>query len=202
MYTECRSFALKLWDRNRGDVSAMTQPRVFQSIPEKDRKRTLRQRGVGMLEILITLLILSIGFLAVAKMQVQGMRFSQSAYIEAQAYFMITDMMDRMRSNADGVRSGFYDGKSTSATAVNPNCTVNYCNEQSLAYQDIFDWSAMIHPLRGTPAFVPALPSSDTVQASAQIESLSGNMYRLTAQWIERIGNSEKPQQLSLEFAL
>lgn len=177
------------------NVTPMIQPRANSLIRKS-------QQGIGMLEILITLLILSIGFLAVAKMQVQGMRFSQSAYIEAQAYFMITDMMDRMRSNADGVRAGFYDNKSTSTSAVNPNCAVNYCSEQSLALQDLFDWSAMIHPLRGTPAFVPSLPSSDSIQASAQIELLANDMYRLTATWIEKIGNSDTPQQMSLEFAL
>jgi len=74
-------------------------------------KHSQKQKGVGLLEILITVLLLSIGFLAAAKMQVQGMRFSQSAYIEAQAYFMISDMMDRMRSNAKGVRAKHYDNK-------------------------------------------------------------------------------------------
>ncbi len=160
------------------------------------------QRGVGMLEILVTVLILSIGFLAVAKMQVQGMRFSQSAYVEAQAYFMITDMMDRMRSNADGVRAGFYDNKGTSASASNPNCGVNYCDEASLAEQDLYEWSALLHPLRQTTDFVPALPGSDQVTPSAIITRQANGLYRLTATWVERIGNNDQNQQMVLEFAL
>lgn len=160
------------------------------------------QRGVGMLEILITVLILSIGFLAVAKMQVQGMRFSQSAYIEAQAYFMITDMMDRMRSNADGVRAGFYDNKATSDAANNPQCGVNYCNEEQLAEQDLYEWSALLHPLRGTSDFVPALPGSDTTSPSAGIVLQANGLYRLTAIWVERIGNYDQNQTMVLEFAL
>ena len=118
---------------------------TIQSCNPANNRLLKNQRGVGMLEVLVTVLILSIGFLAVAKMQVQGMRFSQSAYIEAQAYFMITDMMDRMRSNADGVRAGFYDNKGTRGSASNPNCGVNYCDEEKLAEQDLYEWSAMLH---------------------------------------------------------
>lgn len=168
--------------------------------PKQNSRNT--QRGVGMLEILITVLILSIGFLAVAKMQVQGMRFSQSAYIEAQAYFMITDMMDRMRSNTDGVRAGFYDNQGTSDSATNPNCGVNYCDERKLAEQDLFEWSALLHPLRGTSDFVPALPGSDTVTAGASITLQPSGLYRLTATWVERIGNNDQDQMMVLEFAL
>ena len=161
-----------------------------------------KQKGVGLLEILITVLLLSIGFLAAAKMQVQGMRFSQSAYIEAQAYFMISDMMDRMRSNAEGVRAQYYDNKFTDAKLSDPKCNTNFCDDKKLAEQDLFDWSAAIHPLRGTDGFIPSLPSSDTVQAKAGIVPLANGMYELKATWIERIGNEDVERELKLEFAL
>jgi len=167
-----------------------------------EHKRAHQQKGVGLLEILITVLLLSIGFLAAAKMQVQGMRFSQSAYIEAQAYFMITDMMDRMRSNSAGVEAGHYDDKWTAATAPNPNCNTNFCDAKKLAEQDLFDWSAMIHSLRDTSGFIPALPSSEQVQAKAGIVLMANGMYELRASWIERVGNEDKEQEMKLEFAL
>jgi len=68
-----------------------------------------QQRGIGFIEILITIALLSIGFLALARMQVEGMRFSQSAYFQSQAYFLASDMINRMRTNTDGVRDGHYD---------------------------------------------------------------------------------------------
>ena len=160
------------------------------------------QKGVGLLEILITVLLLSIGFLAAAKMQVQGMRFSQSAYIEAQAYFMITDMMDRMRSNSGGVEAGHYDNKWTAATLTDPKCNENFCDEKKLAEQDLFDWSAKIHSLRQTDGFIPSLPSSDKVKAKAGIVVMANGMYELRASWIERVGNDDKEQEMKLEFAL
>jgi len=165
-------------------------------------KHSQKQKGVGLLEILITVLLLSIGFLAAAKMQVQGMRFSQSAYIEAQAYFMISDMMDRMRSNAKGVRAKHYDNKWTDAELTDPDCNTNFCDDKRLAEQDLFDWSAAIHPLRETEGFIPSLPSSDTVQAKAGIVPLANGLYEIKASWIERIGNEDVERELKLEFAL
>ena len=119
-----------------------------------------RQQGVGFIEILVTVLLLSVGFLAAAQMQVQSMRFSQSAYLQSQAYFMISDMMDRMRGNIAGVNDGFYDSLSTSSGATDPDCNRNYCNARQLAAQDLFDWSTYLHPLRSTADFIPLLPSS------------------------------------------
>jgi len=156
----------------------------------RNHPRAHRQNGVGLLEILITVLLLSIGFLAAAKMQVQGMRFSQSAYIEAQAYFMITEMMDRMRSNTEGVRAGHYDNEWTAATRSDPGCNTSFCDDKKLAEQDLFDWSAQIHSLRETDGFIPTLPSSDAVQAKAGIVPMANGMYELKASWTERIGNA------------
>ena len=161
-----------------------------------------RQRGIGLLEILITVLLLSIGFLAAAKMQVQGMRFSQSAYTQAQAYFMISEMMDRMRSNLAAVRDGHYDNLVTSSNMTNPNCDTNFCTPERLADQDLFDWSAMLFPLRGGQNFIPVLPSSDNIVAEASVTAVGNGYYQLRAEWIERIGDQDKPQEMMLEFAL
>ncbi|MFK7892804.1 MAG: type IV pilus modification protein PilV [Granulosicoccus sp.] len=66
------------------------------------------ERGIGLIEILIAVVVISIGFLATARMQVDSMRLSQSAYFQTQAAFLASEMIDRMRSNLPGVTSGFY----------------------------------------------------------------------------------------------
>ncbi len=160
-----------------------------------------RQAGIGLIEILVTVLLLSVGFLAAAQMQVQGMRFSQGAYMQSQAYFMASDMMDRMRSNIDGVAAGHYDSAVTSSSASNPNCSVNFCNDNQLAFQDIFDWSTNLHPLLGTPNFVPLLPSSTNVTARGEIEAQGNGMYTVSVYWSEKIGSDHTEQVMSVEFA-
>ena len=63
------------------------------------RRGSYFQQGIGLIEILIAVLLVSIGFLAAAQMQVHSMRFSQSAYHQSQAYYLATSMIARIRSN-------------------------------------------------------------------------------------------------------
>lgn len=161
-----------------------------------------RQRGVGIVEVLIALVLISAGFLAAAQMQMQGMRFSQSAYSNSQAYFMATEIMDRMRANIDGVIAGGYDNAITGGGVLNPNCGTNACNVLELAQQDIYDWSANLHNLtNGVTNFVPVLPSSGTIAASGQIIPQGDGFYQILITWSETEGNSDVAQTLIINFA-
>lgn len=161
-----------------------------------------RQRGVGLIEILIAVIIMSLGFLAAARMQVEGMRFSQSAYYQSQAYFLASDMIDRMRSNITGVQDGHYSGQSTSASASNPNCTVIECNPLGIARQDLYDWSSSLHSMQGGTGFTPALPGSDTTPASGEIQDMGDGVFAVVMQWSEVINGENDLQTLRIQFAL
>lgn len=160
-----------------------------------------REKGVSLLEILIAILVVSIGFLAAAKMQAQGIRNSQGAYHQAQAYLMLSDMMDRMRSNKAAVLNGDYNDQWTASSRVDPGCNqAASCTTSQLAAQDLFDWSAQLHPLRGTADFIPILRGSDSTEARAGIIPLSNGLYEMNAIWVERIGNQDTTQNIKIEF--
>jgi len=161
-----------------------------------------RERGIGLIEILVTIVLLSIGFLAAARMQVEGMRFSQSAYHQSQAYFLASDMINRMRTNVEGVDAGHYDGLTTSATNDNPGCLVAACNANEIADQDVYDWGGYFHSRDGAANFIPALPSSDNIQAYATVTQIVGDEYMVTLTWSEIVGSEYKPQTLSVRFVL
>jgi len=74
-----------------------------------------RQHGFGLLEILISVLVLSIGLLGLAGLHVAGMRSTHSAYYRAQATILTYDIVDRMRVNAEAARAGEYDVASIAA---------------------------------------------------------------------------------------
>ena len=151
------------------------------------------QKGVGMLEILVALLILSIGFLAVARMQVESMRFSQSAYNRSQSYQMATDIVDRMRANVQGVLAGYYDGKSTNGTYVSPDCSTSTCTPEQVARQDLSQWREYLHPANDATAL---LPSSTDVTAAGTITANGANQYTVNIVWAED-GDS---QNLNISF--
>lgn len=165
-------------------------------------KRKRNQAGIGLIEILITVVLLSIGFLAAARMQVEGMRFSQSAYHQSQAYFLANDMINRMRANSKGVGTGSYDGIRTSANAEDPDCSNNFCSPDEVAEQDVYDWGGYFHSRQGVVNFIPALPSAENVEAYAKVEPLNDDIYTVTLVWAEIIDGEYTAQTMSVNFVL
>jgi len=161
-----------------------------------------KQAGVGLLEILITIVLLSIGFLAAATMQVQGLRFSQSAYYQSQAYFLANDMINRMRTNTEGVKSGQYNGIETSASATDPGCADKACSAAEIAQQDLYEWGGYFHAREQTANFIPALPSSDKVAASAKVIAIDDDIWSVQLTWSEIVNGGVKAETLSVNFAL
>jgi type IV pilus assembly protein PilV len=65
--------------------------------------------GFSLLEVLIALVVLSIGLLGIAALQANSLKANQSAYQRTQAIFLAYDMMDRMRANRTAALAGQYD---------------------------------------------------------------------------------------------
>lgn len=75
-------------------------------------------RGFTMVEILVALLVLSIGLLGVAALQLTSLRSNHAAAMRSQATFLAYDIIDRMRANRDGALKGQYDiDEASSGTA-------------------------------------------------------------------------------------
>lgn len=68
-----------------------------------------RQRGVGLLEVLIAVLILGVGLLGIAAMQAMALRNSQSSIERSQAVVQTYSILDAMRSNRSAVLGGSYN---------------------------------------------------------------------------------------------
>lgn len=67
------------------------------------------QSGITLIEILVALLVLSIGLLGLANLQAVGLRANHNAYLRSQATFLAYDIVDRMRANRPPALSGSYD---------------------------------------------------------------------------------------------
>jgi type IV pilus assembly protein PilV len=66
------------------------------------------QIGFSLLEVLIALVVLSIGLLAHTKIQALGVRASAEANLRTQATFLVNDMMERMRANREASKTDYY----------------------------------------------------------------------------------------------
>jgi type IV pilus assembly protein PilV len=63
------------------------------------------QTGVGLIEVLVTLLILSTSLLALGAMQNRSLQFNQGAYLRSQANIFAYDILDRMRVNLNNLNA-------------------------------------------------------------------------------------------------
>jgi len=68
-----------------------------------------RQRGVTLLEVLIAVVVLSIGLLGMAALQSSAISLNHSAYLRTQAINLSYDMSDRLRANRAAALQGEYD---------------------------------------------------------------------------------------------
>jgi len=99
--------------------------RTMTTMPEKTHIPGKRQHGFTLLEVLIALLILSIGLLGLAALQTTGLRSNQMASMRTLATEAAYDITDRMRANPVGVAAGDYvialtDVTDPGATATAP----------------------------------------------------------------------------------
>ena len=60
------------------------------------------QSGVSLIEVLISLLILGVGILGAAALQLNALKYTDSSTLNTQASFIAYDMMDRIRANPQG----------------------------------------------------------------------------------------------------
>ncbi|PCM50817.1 type IV pilus modification protein PilV [Pseudomonas fluorescens] len=61
---------------------------------------TQAQEGMSLIEVLVALLILTVGILGAAAVQVNALKYTDSSRMTSQASFIAYDMMDRIRANA------------------------------------------------------------------------------------------------------
>ena len=103
-----------------------------------------RQSGVTLIEVLITVLVMAIGLLGMAALQLNGLNTNHDAYYRSQATLFAADLADRMRANLDAARDGRYAG-STPGDDPGFDCETSFptgdqCTAEELASADLYNW--------------------------------------------------------------
>lgn len=104
-----------------------------------------RHRGSSLIEVLIAMLILSVGMLGFAALQTQAMRTNYEAMQRARASSLAEDLFDRMRANtvvavtsSRYLRAAFDD---TAPTLTGKKlCNVETCTANEMADWQFADW--------------------------------------------------------------
>lgn len=131
-------------------------------------------RGYSLLEVLISLVILSIGLLALAGMQLVSMRSSTGSYLRTQAAATAQDIQERIFVNPKTPNNYELTNPATVPAAPGTNCATADCTTKQLADWDLYNWytnSAKLLPsFRTTITCSPApCPTSSTGSATMTV---------------------------------
>lgn len=137
-------------------------------------RKALRQRGAGLIEVMVAILVLAIGLLGIAGMQLVSLQNNHSAALRGQAVVLAYDALDRMRANRDAAFIGNY------ATAVGDLPPAG----TTIEALDLQEWKGML----------ATLPSG----AGAISSAVAGGrtLFTVTVQWDDSRGVLP-PQQFS-----
>jgi len=99
------------------------------------------QQGVTLIEVLVSLLILGIGLLGAAALQLNALKFTDSSTMNSQASFIAYDMLDRIRANPQA-------DYALTSLEVAPAAG----DSSNSRTQDLFDFATNVRSFGGTGA--------------------------------------------------
>ena len=142
-------------------------------------------RGFSLIEVLVSLLILSVGLLGFASLQAANVNLGDQAWARSQATLMASDMIARLRGNSQTFINGHYDLAFDAFVISTLDCTTNECAPIDLAEFDQQQWLAQL--AAGLPQGAGQV-YRDTSTAPAQAV--------VTVRWFDRSTQSNQSVEL------
>jgi type IV pilus assembly protein PilV len=139
-------------------------------------QRTPRSRVTGftLVEVLIALVVMSIGMLGIAALYLESLRSSRAALLRTQAVTLAADMADRIRANRYISTGGTkYDPSLITAASV-PACETagSTCTPSNMFANDLYRWQQAVGA---------TLPGATATVTFAIVSSVP--VYTITINW-------------------
>ena len=150
-----------------------------------------RSRGFTLIEVLIAVIVMSIGLLGLAGLQATGMRNNHTAYLRSQATVIAYDVIDRMRAMrlrtvANLSELSVYGIGMGDSASSSTDCSSTVCFMSQMANYDLAQWKAALNQ------HLPMGDGSVTVNINGSIVTVT-----VAVQWDEnRDGVLDPPFQV------
>jgi type IV pilus assembly protein PilV len=141
------------------------------------RRASSRTGGFTLVEVLVSLVILSIGLLGMGKLMLFSSRSNDSAYLRSQATALAYEILDYMRANRQEALAGTYQTpQGALATTAAPPAKICIgavqCSPTELAIYDVYQWKLRLNTASnpgGSP--IGALPFGQGSVVTAAVGS-------------------------------
>jgi type IV pilus assembly protein PilV len=148
-----------------------------------------RNQGFSLLEVLIAVVIFSIGLMGMAGLLMVSVRTNHSSYLRSQAGFLAQSMADRMRANMPALWANAYNlTYPVSGTA--PTCTgTTGCDIGTIVTRDSVLWSNSLRQFLPAPTarIGCVLNAGATIPSAALITNRApyNGLCTITVTWAE-----------------
>lgn len=154
--------------------------------------------GFTLLEILVALVILSIGLLGLAGLHVSSMRGNNGSYLRAQATLIANDLAARMYANAIDVDLNGYmaiNWATICNAPPNPICDVNAaCNTAQITTYDAF--VAQCENASVLPTGTISIVCIDSDAGADGDACTDGSPHTITVAWNEMTPTGQAPKNV------
>ncbi len=161
-----------------------------------------RASGFSLIELLIAVLVMAVGILGVAGLQVVSLQQNRSALFRAEAIQLGNGLLDRIRANPFATYAPVEIDAIPLSTAR--DCITNGCSTDQMAEFDIASWKCSLNPqaANGTTYTIcttlgitknsAASSSSLPLGKGSLVVDEDTNTYTVTVQWVDnRAGNTK-----------
>jgi len=136
------------------------------------------RQGFSLIEVLVSVAILSTGLLGVAGLQLTALKNNYNSELRSQAKQLAYDIADRMRSNSiEANTSNSYLIDIGEAGTSTTDCETNPCSQENMAKYDLNAWKA---------ALQLKLPSGDG--KISYLNLTNKRLFSITVQWDDSRG--------------
>lgn len=143
-------------------------------MPKTELRSRRQQAGLSLVEVLVTVVLVSVGLLGIAGLQLTSVQNTNSAAQRFEATLLAEDILERMRANRSQAMVGRYD------IAVGAGV-----NSVGIAQDDLTEWRASLAQLPGGDGGV----------------GFDGNEVTITVQWTD--ASDDNPEDVTaMQFQL
>ncbi len=145
--------------------------------------KTRKLQGFSLVEVLIALIIMSVGMLGIAGLYVQSMQAGRTSMLRHHAVTLAGDIADRIRANPTA------GAAYAAATGTNHNCVAQgtNCNIAQMAANDIFIWQTQ------AASFLPVFADASSQVQITHNSATNPPEFTIVVRWDEPTPDGQVP---------